>query len=106
MQRTPKQNRSIHRLFSEYADILNECGASIPVILTNIPGIDWTPELVKELWRCFQKAKFGKARTRDLTTQEVSEVYDEVNRYFSGYGIHIPFPSYQELLISLGKFYE
>ena len=97
-QRTPRQNNSFHKLFRMYSDTLNEHGLTIPFVFQQRPEIDWTPEIVKALWHDFQKAKFGKKSTKDLTTKEVQEVYEEVNRFMSGFGLHIPFPSIEELL--------
>jgi len=97
-QRSNLQNNSIHKLYAEYCDLLNESGLTIPVVLENLVGIDWTPALVKEVWRSIQKSKVGKEHTKDLNTNEVDLVFEEFNRFFSGFGLHIPFPSIQAII--------
>lgn len=54
---------------------------------------DHTKESVKELWRAFARVKYGKKSTAELTTKEINDVYDEVNRHIAQFGIHIQFPS-------------
>lgn len=58
------------------------------------PSIDWTPETVKEyLWRPVQKLQVQKESTTELTTKEVSEVWETLNRFLGEkHGLHVPFP--------------
>jgi len=94
--RTMKQNRALHKWCGEMARQLNESGIAISLVFRNIEA-DYSMELVKALWRAFAKAKYGKDSTTQLTTKEITDIYDEVNRHFSKFGIeHLPFPS-QEL---------
>jgi hypothetical protein len=91
--RTSTQNRALHKYFEEVADVLNESGITQDVFFKDIE-VDYTKETIKHLWRCISKKKFGKESTADLTTTELQEVYEEMNRHVSKFGFHIPFPSY------------
>lgn len=95
--RTLLQNRSIHKYFQEVADMLNESGIPIAVFYSDIEA-DYTKEAVKSLFRAFLKEKYGKDSTKQMDTKEVQEVWEEVNRHLSKHGIHIPFPSREQLI--------
>lgn len=95
-QRTNAQNRSLHKYCSELATELNNAGVSVAVFMENIEA-DHTMESVKELWRAFARAKYGKSSTTELTKKEINDIYEEVNRHVAQFGIHISFPS-NELL--------
>jgi phage gp16-like protein len=44
------------------------------------------------MWRKVMEAQTGKTSTRDLTTSEVSQVFDILNQYLSSKGINVGFP--------------
>ena|SRR3990167_2451843 len=98
-QRTPKQNASLHLFFQMTADSLNEAGYSVQKIIKQSMDINWSPHLVKELlWRGAQNAMLGKISTTELTTDEVSKIYEQLNLYLSEkFGIFVCFPSEDEL---------
>lgn len=94
--RSLAQNRALHKWCEEMAQHLSESGISMSLLFRNIQA-DYSMELIKEFWRLFGKAKFGVDGTSKLTTKQLQEVYEEVVRHFSQYGIEcLPFPS-QEL---------
>lgn len=93
-QRTPKQNKSLHKYCIELADVLNEHGITIRQLFAEVEA-DNTMESVKQLWRTFARMKYGKESTKDLTTSEIQKVFEEVNRHISQWGLHMPFPSYE-----------
>ncbi len=93
-QRTPSQNRSLHKYCTELADVLNEHGITIRQLFAEVEA-DNTMESVKQLWRTFARMKYGKESTKDLTTSEIQKVFEEVNRHISQWGLHMPFPSYE-----------
>lgn len=95
-QRTNLQNRSLHKYCTEVSDLLKEHGIPIAVFFQNVE-VDPTMETVKTLFRSIAKSKFGKESTSDLNTFELQEVFEEVNRHISQWGIHVPWPSYEEL---------
>lgn len=91
-QRTMKQNKALHKYCQELANELNACGVSMYVFSKDI-SVDHTMESVKSIWRAIAKAKFGKNSTADLTTIELQQVYEEVNRHISNFGIEMSWPS-------------
>ena len=85
--------------FQLLADELNSAGLDMRVVLKPSVSISWGKASAKEyLWRPFQFALLQKKSTRNLTTDEVSKVYDELNRHLGEkFGLHVPFPSIDEL---------
>lgn len=93
-QRTPPQNRSLHKYCELLSDELNNAGYTIAKILTKPLDISWSKHTVKELlWRTVQKAILDKDSTTKLSRSEVSQVYDELNNIMATrYGITVGFP--------------
>ena len=82
------------------ADELNDAGLDMKKVLK--PGVDipWTKESIKEyIWRPIQQAQLSKKSTTELTTKEIDSVFDTINRHLGEkFGIHVPFPSIDELM--------
>ena len=95
IQRTSQQNKSLHLYFTLLADELNAAGYDMRRTLK--PGVDipWTPELVKQyLWKGIQEAMLGSDSTRGLTTKEIDQVYDVLNKHLGETtGVHVAFPT-------------
>lgn len=91
-QRSQAQNRALHKYCTELATELNNAGVGIDVFFKNVEA-DHTMESVKSLWRGFAKVKYGRDSTAQLTTSELNNVYEEVNRHIAQFGIHMAFPS-------------
>lgn len=93
--RTSQQNKAIHVLFKLYADTLNDSGLDMRKTLKPEIDIPWTGESVKEyLWKPVQKAQVNKDSTTELTTKEIDQVFDTLNKHIGEkFGLHIPFPS-------------
>jgi hypothetical protein len=68
-------------------------------VLSEGTSIPWSEEKVKsDIWKVVQLAAIGKESTTKLETNEVSEVYDVINRHISStFGLFIPFPSKSNL---------
>ena len=96
-QRSSLQNNSLHLYCTEMAAMLNDSGISVSVVYENIEA-DHTMENVKQLFRTFAIAKYGKKSTTELTTDEMTKVYEEVNRHYSKFGVHLPWPSQESLI--------
>ena len=60
--------------------------------------VDYTPESIKNLFRYYANIKYGKKSTTELTTKEMTELYEEVNRHTSKHGVHVPWPSQESLI--------
>jgi hypothetical protein len=93
--RTLPQNNSLHNYCTEMAQELNNAGITMAVFMQNIEA-EHTMESVKSLWRAFAKAKYGKTSTKDLTTQQIDVIFDEVNRHVGQWGLHLDFPHYPD----------
>ena len=97
-QRTLKQNSSIHVYCRELAKALNEAGLDMRKVLKPEVDIPWTEETAKEnLWKPIQEALLNIDSTKDLTTEQVSKVYDTLNRHLADkFGVSVPFPQKEE----------
>ena len=95
-QRSLKQNNSIHQLFENIADELNDSGMYIGQVIRL--DAKWNKERVKELiWRPTQEVLHNKKSTTQLTTKEIDEVFEVIHQALANKGIQIVFPSIEEL---------
>ena len=62
----------------------------------------WTKDSVKELLiKDLLKRAYGKDSTEKATANEITAVYDSINKHTSTHwGIHVPFPSEEEVMRS------
>ena len=94
--RTISQNSACHLYFSMLADELNKKGLDVKQTLRHDFEIPWSPELVKNLiWRQVQEAMTDKHSTTKLDTDEVSKIYDTINRHLiniTNGEVSVPFP--------------
>lgn len=99
MKRTIKQNKALHKFFSLLSDECNDRGITLQKLLQNEIDIMVTPTLVKEvLWKPIQKAMFDKESTTELTTKEIDQVFDVINKLLGEWEIYIPFPSIEAIM--------
>lgn len=100
-KRTVQQNKALHVLFTLLAQELNDRGMDMRKTLKPSVEIPWSPGSVKEyLWRPVQTAQLNKRSTTELTTVEIDQVFDTINRHLSErFGIHIAFPSIEDVLL-------
>ena len=94
-KRTLAQNRAIHKFFQEAAVELNNAGIDQKLLLEGLE-VEHTFYSVKEIFRAIGRAKFGKVSTADLTTKELQETFEEMQRMFARVGISMTFPSYED----------
>jgi len=101
MKRTPSQQASIEIYCRELAIALNDAGFEIKKVM-EVKQIDipWTQQTCKELlWKPLQKAYLDKPSTTALTTGEVSQVYEVLNRHIAqNFGVSVPFPCDESLM--------
>ena len=97
--RTSQQNRALHLWFVQVAEELNNAGWDMRKLISKEIDISWSPISVKEyLWRKVQIIYCGKKSTAQLTTEEINEIYDIINRTIGERtGIFVPFPSIDTL---------
>ena len=98
--RTLTQNSSIHKYCAQLAEAFNDAGLDMNKVLSEGTSIPWCEEKVKsDIWKVVQLAAIGKESTTKLETNEVSKVYDIVNRHVSQtFGIFIPWPCRDTLI--------
>ncbi len=107
--RTEQQNKAMHLYFEQVAQALNDAGLSIEQVLQNFTmELNWNKDSVKEiLWRTAQKRIVGKHSTTELNKREdITRVYEAVNRFLAKLGIHVPFPSMEAGYADLAKTHE
>jgi hypothetical protein len=97
-KRTLTQNNSIHKFCELLSEELDNAGLDIKRTLKEEFEIPWSPERVKELlWKPLQEAMLDKTSTTQLTTKEVSKVYEVLNRWLgTKHGLHVPWPSEED----------
>ena len=97
--RTTRQNKALHLYFSMLADALNEAGLDMKKTLKPEVQISWTKNSIKEyLFRPVMKAMTVKKSTTELTTDEVTKMYDVLNNHLgTKLGIYVEFPTDQEV---------
>lgn len=98
-QRTEVQNRALHLWFSLLAEELNAAGLDMKKVLKPSIDISWSKQSVKEyLWRSIQYAMLGKKSTKNLNSDEIDKVYEELNRFLAEkHQIHVPFPCLEQI---------
>lgn len=99
-QRTKQQNKALHVLFRLLSEQLNSAGLDMRKTLKPSVQIPWDPITVKEyLWRPIQEAQLDKRSTTELTTVEIDQVFDTINKHLGErFGFHVEFPSVEELI--------
>ncbi len=93
-KRTGAQNNAMHLYFETLATELNAAGYDMKKVLKQEVDIEWSKEMVKRyLWKPIQEALYATDSTTDLDKQQVSRVYEHLNRLIAEKcGIHVPFP--------------
>jgi hypothetical protein len=94
--RTIKQNSSIHKYCSILADKFNDAGLDMLAVLkVKEVSVPWSMDRVKDiLWKGIQEAMFNSTSTTKLETDQVSKVYETMNRHTSqNLGVSVDFPN-------------
>lgn len=99
-KRTLTQNAALHVYFKLVADSLNSAGLDMKKVLKPEVDIPWTPVTIKEyIWRPVQKAQLKKNSTTELTTKEIDEIFDTINRHLGEkFGVHEDWPSIETIM--------
>lgn len=99
-KRTLKQNRALHKWFTQIAELFNEKGIDMRKIFEVCKKIDIpvTMESIKEIWRYVQKIALNKESTTELTTKEMCYIQEIFIKGLSILGCPLPpFPSMETL---------
>ena len=93
--RTNRQNRALHLYFDLLSEALNGGGFDMKAVMGDVE-IPFTPETVKShLWLPIQKAYLETDSTTKLKTNDVTTVYDILNKHIGERtGISINFPNW------------
>lgn len=100
-QRTIQQNKAMYKYFSLVSDEAKNTGITFSEFIRKRPQLEmpWTPERVKEVWKTAQYHMFGQTSTAELTTDQLDQIYDVVNKVLGEIlGIHVDFPSIETLM--------
>lgn len=100
-QRTDQQRKSIEVYCRELATALNDAGLDQRAVLAQMrEGVEipWRQESVKDsLFHPVMEALTGKTSTTKLLTDEVSRVYETLNRWTGQtFGVSVQFPEKKE----------
>lgn len=94
-QRTDQQRKAIEVFCRELGEALNDGGIEMKhFFAVKTVDIPWNQERVKDLiWRQVQQPMTGKKSTTQLNKDEVSDIYEVVNRHIAeNFGVHVAFP--------------
>ncbi len=102
MNRTLLQNSSLHKLFSMYAEQLNDAGFDQMALLEKkvLPTPN-TMESIKGMFRLIQAAMYPpkdgeKLSTADLDTKQIQSVYLVLDKFIAeNFQISIDWPHYE-----------
>jgi len=100
--RTTAQNSALHLWFSQIAEELNSKHFDMRAIIRQDIEIEWTGYTIKEyLFKPLLRAKFGKKTTTKITTNEINDIFDIINKTIAertGGEVEVPnFPSIDNL---------
>ena len=103
-QRTTLQNRAMHKYFSQMSESLDSAGYDQVKFYETIKHgfkVSWTPEAFKTFFRSVAVSLYPDVvSTADLTTKQLMQVYDIVDRGISeSTGISISWPSNEPPLL-------
>ena len=99
--RTIAQNKAMHLWFTMLAGEFSDAGLDMKRVLKPEIEIKWTPQAVKQyIWKPVQEAMMIKKSTTELNTDEVTKIYEVINRHTAEkHGISVPFPSIEGLML-------
>jgi len=97
-KRTVQQNRALHLYCKQVAEALNNAGLTVTMVLK--PEIQFSMVTVKEqMFKPILTALRGKESTTQMTSKEINDVYDVMNKALSQkFGIHVEFPSIESMM--------
>lgn len=99
-QRSDAQNRSLHKWAEELSVELNNAGLDMREVLKPEIDIPWDKDTIKRyIIHPIIKAKYDKDSTAKLTTKELTETVDIINRHLiNKFNLSITFPSVEALM--------
>jgi hypothetical protein len=98
--RTDKQHRALFKYLGDLANELNQAGVDQRMFIDHLKGweIPITKDFLHMVWKLKQGKMFLTDSTTQLTTAQVSQMYDTINMFVSTeFGVSTAFPSMEEL---------
>lgn len=98
-QRTIQQNKATWLYLTMLSDELNQAGLDQRKVLKPSIQIPWTKDAAHDrLWIPIQEALYNTDSTTQLTTEQITLVYETLNRHLGETtSVHVPFPSKEEI---------
>lgn len=98
--RTMQQNKALWKYFEALAQEFSDHGLDMKKVLKPEIDIPWNKDTICEfLWKPIMKIQTGKESTTELTTKEIDQVYNTINRHLGEtFGIHVEWPSLESLI--------
>ena len=98
--RTPSQNKALWLYLTQLANELNQAGVDQKLFIEKLKGweVPITKEFLHTIWKMKQQKMFGTDSTRELSSDQVTQVYETINN-FTGtqFGVSDAFPSMDSL---------
>lgn len=101
-QRTLQQNKALWKYFELLAQEFSDHGLDMKKVLKPEIDIPWNKDTVCEfLFKPIMKAQLGKESTTELTTKEIDQIFDVINKHLGQqFGLHVDFPSVESLMMN------
>ena len=97
---TRKQHNAIFAYCQDVADGLNDSGKDMRKVLKPEVEIPWTKESIYNImWKGIQEVMFDTDSITKLETDQVSKIYETVNRHTAKHGVSVKFPSKEEEML-------
>lgn len=90
--RTLKQNRAIHKYFSDVAKECNAQGLTLHQVMEEF-DIEIDEVIIKKMAQHIAYVKYGKEHTSECTTKELSDVIDTLEITLAKMGLEVDFPN-------------
>ena len=100
MIRSGKQNDSLWKYLTDLANELNAAGVDQRLFIEKLQGweIPITKEFLHLIWKMKQKKMFLTNSTTKLETDQVTQVYEAINKFTAQeFGVSDAFPSQESL---------
>ncbi len=99
MSLSAAQRGAIHLHCEQLSQALIREGATVQELLSKSVERNWTLLTIKELlWKDIARRAYGVDSTEDLKPQQITDIYDTINKFTSThFGVHVPFPSMESL---------
>jgi hypothetical protein len=102
-QRTPQQNKALHKYLELVAEEMNRNGITMQDVVKAIKRAEIRPtkESLKEVvWKPLQEIILAKKSTTELEKTEIDEIYEVMNKWLGQeFEIHIPFPTHDDTFV-------